>query len=327
MKANINDIVKIVKPGNPSDQSNNNGQKTDTLDKSKNQKIDQDKSSKDQNEGPSVNTDTLDGDTSSVTIIRGPKTGEVISQEEGRDIAKKEGIEESSRQMTEEKWKETARKASIYLDPRNTDRGRGKGAIFQRIMELTEPKVNWKQELARILGKMSSSSSFKMPNRRHVSSGQYRYGLEDTEFALENAAIAMDVSGSIASDFPELAAEVVGIVKAKKIKNVSILPFANEVVDPFQIKGSRRPSPDDFAKVRTGGGTEAMPNVIDWIDTNLKGKVDVVIVMTDGYLTNGMPSAPKWGNKTIWLIFDNPRFDIPPDWGRVIHINGISYKK
>jgi hypothetical protein len=250
-------------------------------------------------------------------------TGEVLSKERGRQIAREEGVEGDGPEMTEQDWKEDGRKAvQRHLTPRSNKKGSGRGAIYQRIMELTQPKVNWRQELKRFIGRLASSSSFKLPNRRHISAGEYRYGLEDTDNALDNAVVALDVSGSIANAFPELAAEVVGIVKAKKIKTISILPFANTVVDPFQIRGFKKPTPDDFAKVRTGGGTEAIPDVIDWIDTNLKGKVDFVVIMTDGHLTNALPPAPKnWGKKTLWLVFDNPGFDVPSDTAVTDYLN------
>jgi hypothetical protein len=354
MRASLDEIVKITKPGQGGGSGSGEDQgedqpkrpKTDTLgdkepeeDQGEEGKGEEGKSEegkgkegkgkgkegkgKDSGEGPMVKTGDFSEDET-VTVTRGPMTGEVLSKERGRRIAGEEGVEGNGPEMTEEDWKEDGRKgAQKNLTPRSKGKGHGRGAIYQRIMELTEPKVNWRQELKRFIGRLASSSSFKLPNRRHISAGEYRYGLEDTDHALENAAVALDVSGSIANAFPELAAEVVGIVKAKKIKTVSILPFANTVVDPFQIRGFKKPTPDDFAKVRTGGGTEAIPDVIDWIDTNLKGKVDFVVIMTDGHLTNALPPAPKnWGKKTLWLVFDNPGFDVPADWGKIIHANG-----
>lgn len=336
MKASLDEIVKINKPGQGNGgQSSQSQQRTDSLGDQESGEHGEPQDGEGQDSGkqegseksPMVKSGDFSDDDAqpSVTVIRGPMTGEVITREKGRRIAEEEGVDPSeSRNMSDQDWKDLGRKlAQTHLNPRSKSAGSGKGAIYQRIMELTEPKINWRQELRRFIGKLASSSSFKLPNRRHISTGQYRYGLEDTDNALDNAAVAMDVSGSIAGAFPELAAEVVGIVKAKKIKTVSVLPFANTVVDPFQIKGFKKPTPDDFAKVRTGGGTEAIPDVISWIDKNLKGNVDFVVIITDGYLTNNLPPAPKsWGKKTIWLVFDNPGFDVPSDWGRIIHANG-----
>lgn len=346
MKASLEEIVKINKPGQGSGgQSSQSKQRTDSLgdQESGEQGEPQDgegqgndsQDGEGQDSGKQVGSgkspmvksgDFSDDDAQpSVTVVRGPMTGEVITREEGRRIAGEEGVDPSeSRNMSDQDWKDLGRKlAQTHLNPRSKSAGAGKGAIYQRIMELSEPKVNWRQELRRFIGRLASSSSFKLPNRRHIGAGQYRYGLEDTDNALDNAVVAMDVSGSIAAAFPELAAEVVGIVKAKKIKTVSVLPFANTVVDPFQVKGFKKPTPDDFAKVRTGGGTEAIPDVISWIDKNLRGNADFVVIMTDGYLTNALPPAPKnWGKKTLWLVFDNPGFDVPSDWGRIIHANG-----
>lgn len=330
MRASLDEIVKIKKPGKGGGSSSDQPtqQKTDSLgDKeSGEEQGDEGGSSDDLGKGPMVKTgDFSDDEIKTVTVTRGPMTGEVITREKGKQIAGEEGVDDaSSPTMSDQDWKDFGRKlAQTHLSPRSKNRGSGKGAIYQRIMDLTEPKVNWRQELRRFIGRLASSSSFKLPNRRHVSAGQYRYGLEDTDNALDNAVVAMDVSGSIANSFPELAAEVVGIVKAKKIKTVSILPFADTVVDPFQLRGFKKPTPDDFAKVKTGGGTEAIQDIINWVDKNLKSNVDFVVIMTDGYLTRELPPAPKnWGKKTLWLVFDNPGFDVPSDWGRIIHANG-----
>lgn len=258
-----------------------------------------------------------------ITVVRGPMTGQMIDKKTGDRIAGDEG-EDQSKDLNEDALKSAIRaSAQRNLTPRNKNKGSGNnGDIYQRIMELTETKVNWRTELAKFIGKIAHKSEFKMPNRRYVSSGQYRYGLEDTDNALENAVVALDVSGSVASSFPEFAAEVVGIVKAKKIKTISVLPFADTVVTPFQVKGFKKPTPDDFAQVRTGGGTEAIPHVIRWVDEKLRGRIDFAVIVTDGYLTNGLPDPPRWGFRCIWLVFDNEGFTVPPTWGKVIHATG-----
>jgi len=264
-----------------------------------------------------------------ITVIRGPKTGEVITKEEGNIIAKNEGHgvngseSQGDRPKSDDDLKREIRQAAQrHLSPRSKSMGSGNnGDIYQRIMELTEPKVNWRGELSRIIGRIASKQEFKFPNRRFIASGEYRYGLQDEYAALDKAALALDVSGSIMSNFPELAAEVAGIVRAKKIKNIFVLPFADTVVTPFVLKSFKKPTADDFAKVRTGGGTEAIPAVIEYIDKHIKNP-DFVVILTDGYITNDIPKkVPRWGHKIIWVIYDNPNFSIEPKWGRIIHAN------
>lgn len=263
-----------------------------------------------------------------ITEIRGPKTGEVITKAEGDSIARGEGIDPGDNSglpsESEDQLKDKVRSAAQrHLSPRNKNKGSGNdGDIYQKIMELTEPKVNWRQALSRFIGRLASKSEFKMPNRRFVARGEYRHSLVDEYQMLKSAAVAMDVSGSIMENFPELAAEVVGIVKAKKIKTVHVVPFADNVVTPFDIKGSKKPTRSDFEKVRTGGGTEAIGKVIDYINEKTRKKPDFVVIMTDGHLTRGLPEKrPPWAKKIIWLIFDNPSFEVGPEWGTVIHAN------
>lgn len=349
MKANISDIIKIVPPSKTgsrggSGSGSGSGIQTRTLEPQDQEPGEgpgeggdsqpSDKSGE-EGSGPSVGTSTIDdvdkknvvvrddvrkGKSEGKVVRRG--TGEVISPEEGKRIAQAEGYDEKS-QAGEEDWKNKARAAAQkHLTPRTRSKGHGSGSIYQRIMELTDPIVDWRQELKKFIGKLASSSDFKFPARRSVASGDYRYALKTQQNALENGVVAIDVSGSVAAAFPEFAAEVVGIASAKKIKQISVLPFANTVVDPIVLRNFKKPTPEDFEKVRTGGGTEAIPDVINWIDQNLRGKPDFVVIITDGYLTNGLPEPPKWGKNTIWLIFDNSSFDVPLGWGRVIHAQG-----
>jgi hypothetical protein len=292
-------------------------------------------------EGPMVNSDSIDNVRKSTTVIRnditkgksggkvvGRGTGEVITPAQGKQLAKEEGYEDRP-PLTEEQWKEIARTAAkAHLNPqtklsaRNDKKGGGSGAIYQKIMDLTDPIVDWRAELRRFIGKLASSSDFKFPSRRSIGTGDYRYGIKTQNNALENGVVAIDVSGSVAAAFPDFASEVVGIAAAKKIKQIAVLPFAERVVDPIVLKNFKKPQPSDFEHVRTGGGTEAIPDVMSWIKDNIRDRPDFVVIITDGHLTHGLPVAPKWGKKTIWLVFDNSTFDVPPGWGQVIHAIG-----
>jgi hypothetical protein len=339
MKANLSDIIKLVNPskssGGEGSGSGEGGIQTKTIEKPGDQEQPGEEGSGSGEGEAIVGTDSIDNVGKKTVVIRndvtGGKsggqvvrrgTGEVISPEEGRRIAESEGYGERQ-QADEEDWKKRSRDAAQkHLTPRNRSKGHGSGEIYQRIMELTDPIVDWRQELKKFIGKLASSSDFKFPARRSISSGDYRYSLKTQNNALENGVVAIDVSGSVAAAFPEFAAEVVGIASAKKIKQISVLPFANTVVDPIILKSFKKPTPDDFENVRTGGGSEAIPDVVKWIDDNLRGKPDFVVIITDGHLTEGLPDPPKWGKNTIWLVFDNSAFDVPLRWGRVIHAKG-----
>lgn len=261
-----------------------------------------------------------------ITVARSARptrgTGEVIGKAQGDRIREAEGVEVSKTDT--DKWKDDLRKIipQKELTPRTKIAGSGIGEIYQRIHSLVTPVVNWRQQLKQFIGQVTDKEYFKMPSRRSAASSDYRTGLKEEDTALNHVAVALDVSGSIAAAFPELAAEVVGICMARRIKTVSVLPFASDVHDVFQIKNGRKPTPNDFAKVRTGGGTEAIGDVMEWIRRNANDRPDVCVIMTDGYLTNALPDAPRWGKKTIWLVFDNPGFTVPSNWGRVIHAIG-----
>jgi hypothetical protein len=335
MKTTIDQIVKVVKPSKGGGQSGDQKEpkiKTKTLgDQEPNDgsvESDAEKQGSDSGEGSEkAKVKTMDpgsiGKRNVVERRSMPNTGQVLSPTAGQNIAKELGLD-PGKPATEGDWKKAAKSAvQTHLTPRSRMAGSGNnGNIYQKIMDLVEPKINWREELSRYIGDYASEPDFKMPARRGVGRDEFRYGMYDKETAIENAVVCLDVSGSVANSFPELAAEVVGIASAKEIETISVVPFADTVVDPFKVENFRIPTAEDFEKVRTGGGSEAINKVIQWIDAEAPNP-DFVVIVTDGYLTNGVPNqAPSWGTKTIWLIFDNPRFNVPDSWGRIIHANG-----
>jgi hypothetical protein len=359
MKANLSDIIKLVNPSKPSGGQGGSGSgggiQTQTVEEPQDQETQDGEGDQSQqspqapndskpgagqgeggegSEGPMVGTDSIDNIEKKTVVVRNdvPKgksggqvvrrgTGEVISPEQGKRIAEAEGYDEKS-QAGEEDWKKKSRDAAQrHLTPRTRTSGKGTGEIYQRIMELTDPIVDWRQELKKFIGKLASSSDFKFPARRSIASGDYKYALKNQNNALEKGVVAIDVSGSIASAFPDLLAEVVGIASAKKVKEISVLPWNDRVGEPVIFKNFKKPQPSDFENVKTGGGSTGIPDIVRWIKDRLKDKPEFVVIMTDGYIPT-LPDAPKWGKKTIWLVFDNSSFDPPIGWGRVIHAKG-----
>ena len=252
--------------------------------------------------------------------------GEVTTKQHGDEIMRRNGYDPSSGQNnTAESWSKSATSAAKEAQSKLSKRSQmagtgGNGSIYQRIIDMHTPKVDWQAELADLVGTIISEYNFKPWNRRSIGGGNYRYAIKNETNDLENIVVALDVSGSVANSFPELASEVTEIAMARTSRTLSVVPFASTVVDPFQMEDGDIPDAEDFAKVRTGGGSEAIDQVIDWVNENTEGEINVAVIVTDGHLTYGPGPAPEWEDSVIWLIFDNPNFQC--DWGRIIHADG-----
>lgn len=258
-------------------------------------------------------------------LIKDRGQGQMLSEEESDRLIKEAGLEQGKKVDSNEIIDEAARAIEQVQSNRKSMGHGGGGALRKRLAELNTPKVDWRAVLKRYIGNLMSKMEEYFGNRKFIGTGDYLYGDRPKYDAVNKCAIAIDVSGSVAGDedFKEFVSEVAALAHEKKINEIHILPFAEKVKDEFIIK-NRQPKLEDFDNVRRGGGTEAIPHVINYVNNMKGGQVSFVIIITDGYLTSGLPQPPKWGTKTIWLIYGNPTFErdfgFDPRWGRTIHL-------
>ena len=269
------------------------------------------------------------GDDDGAVSKSGNNVGGIMDSDTSKSIQEAEGVPvELPNEKTWEDWGDTATKNIDRLtSERGTIGGHGGGNLRKKIAELYTPKVDWRAELKRFIGKMLSQTEEYMGARRHIHSGMYLTGERNLYEGLDQAVVAVDVSGSVQGDFPEFITEVAEISKARQIQKIHVTPFADKVKDVVVLKKKEPITPETFAHVRLGGGTEAIGDVIQYVKDKVKNNPAFVVIITDGYLTSGLPKAPVWGKKTIWLIFSqddkrsiNREFKAPAEWGRVIYV-------
>lgn len=180
------------------------------------------------------------------------------------------------------------------------------GDLQRYINNLLDPKLPWHSILRRYMNKTTKADySFRKPNRRffpeHILPSQHSETLADF-------TIAVDTSGSVTDDnFNQFISETYSILKRLKPKNLTFLQFDTSIKAEDKIE-----SVNDLKKVKfTGrGGTRIKP-VIEWAKVN---KPTALIIFTDGYFS--MP-ADVLKCPTIWVIYNNPKFD--PPFGKTIH--------
>lgn len=252
--------------------------------------------------------------------------GGMIDDKESQEMQENMGVPV---QMPDKQWKERMQekiwKDIDRLKPIQSNRGQkggsGNGNLRRRITELYTPKVDWKRELKKFIGYIMSGVEDGL-GKRFIHKGDYFQSDKLKEDGLDRAVVAVDVSGSVMGDFAEFITEVVEIVHARYIQRLHVLPFAGDVHDPVVLKAKEKITPETFAHVDLGGGTEAIPDVQAYIHTVLKDRIAFCVIITDGYLTHGIPEhVKKWGEKVIWLVYDNVSFKAPKKWGRVIHVS------
>lgn len=206
---------------------------------------------------------------------------------------------------------------------RHTIGGHGDSTLKSAITRMHRPKIDWKSELKRFIGTLLSKNREEfIGSKRHLWKDEYRYGDRSKEDALRKACVGIDVSGSVAAEFPEFVSETCEIAKAREIKELHVVPWANSAQDEDAIIiKTQTPTPSMFEHMKLGGGTEAIEDLKRYIKQHLKDNPAYVVIITDGYLTSGLPSPPSWaGKKCIWLVYDNLNFKIPLSWGKIIHV-------
>ena len=251
--------------------------------------------------------------------------GEILTPEEGNQIAKDIGLPGNNPAQQEEKWKKSAKEA---IDEWNkSPRGRTGGAgnrLIDKLAEMLKPKVNWRAMLKKwIAGNVGDERIMKAPSRRALQRGEYSgHGLYRPIDVVNHVVVAIDASGSVIDLAPVFINEINNLSKLGKIDKLSILywddgPKAQEVLkrrEEAKLKGS-----GDFKNL--GGGTTFYP-VSQYITKNYKDAKSVII-FTDAIIDNSIiynSPAPPWKNKALWIVTKGtaPEFIVKPPYGKAI---------
>lgn len=242
--------------------------------------------------------------------------GGMMSTEEGNELAKAEGYEDSP--MTDDTvasaWKEIAIKEA-QKDNR-TDKHGGKANFFSKILNLWKTSTDWKKEFKNVIGHalnpLSQRQAFANKNVL-VSRGDISRTNKDQFDAIDFMTIFIDSSGSISDKMLQyMLSEIYAIALKKKPITLALIQLDTEARD-VQIFHSLK----DFqraAKVMTvkGRGGNNQSKCWEFLknDKRFKGKQsELVIMFTDGWLDQHKRD-PKTMGYLCWAIVDNPAFKI-----------------
>lgn len=218
----------------------------------------------------------------------------------GDDIEEAEGSEAEQAQEQAE-WKVRVAQAAQAAKMM----GKLSAGMERFVGELLQPKVDWRDVLARFLTKCKDDTrSFARPNRRFLSQGLYLPTTSGER--LGRVAVYVDCSGSIGDrEISEFAAEIRAIHEDMRPESLHVGYFDSKVshLDVF--------TPDDTVVVKPhGGGGTAFSPIFKHIEENNINPV-ACVVLTDLCCDDFGP-APDY--PVLWV---SNHSDKAP-WGEVV---------
>ena len=184
-------------------------------------------------------------------------------------------------------------------------------SLERLINEITQPKIPWREVLARFLTEPARNDySWQMPNRRFIHQGLYLPELKNPELGL--IALLVDTSGSISQqDLNQFAAEMHSLLAAYKTELMVI--YVDAAVQGVEFIASD--DTDMNLELKGGGGTDYRPGY-DWLHE--QGHMPTAAVyLTDGYC-NSFPDEPDF--PTLWVLTQKSDYFKPP-FGEILVID------
>lgn len=320
-KKHIQDILK----GNGESQSgDDNGQSNDldtdlsgtpAGDKQKEQSNGQDTSGRGNGSQQNGQSNRGSGDQGQVTPQdctgqygeNTPKTpGGFMDVDEGNKLAKEEGYEQApSTDSISNSWKDVAVQAAQKAQGKNA------GSLVSKILGIWKTTTDWKKSFRKIIGhSLNTQDKRQAYANKNILATQDRVARTDKDKydCIDYMCIFTDSSGSVSDqDLQYMLSEIYQIAYQLKPETLVVGQFDTKITDVRIFN-----SPAEFKKysmhatVKGRGGTECKC-IWDLLKTDKRFKnhsAELVIIMTDGYLTQ-YKRDPKKMNNLCWCIIDN----------------------
>ena len=228
-----------------------------------------------------------------------------LTDEHGWEEAQE--MSDAEKKVLEQTIDAAIRQGSLLAGKMGGDTARG------LVGELTEPKVNWREQLRDFVTSVTAgrdASTWRRPNRRWLS--QDIYMPSPISEAIGGMVIGVDTSGSIRQkDIAEFLSEVRSITETVTPERVHLLYWDTAVAREEEY------TPDQYDMLATstkpagGGGTD--PTCVkEWLDSVTGVTPSVLLMLSDGYICG-----------------DWPNFGIPTLWGMTTDVtaeNGVTIK-
>ena len=249
-------------------------------------------------------------------------TGGIISEEQGKKIAKESGYgkdEIGPDESAKDKWNVESGKMLDKME-KSKQYGSGKGnALLKTLQSLHRGDVNWKRLFRKYVATaLSPEKIWKLGSKKHLGKEYIKRGEKQKYDAIKKIVVMVDVSGSMSQKTLEkILGEINEIIFAKKVKEI-VVGFFDDGVDEKSVQTIKRHGNRPWIpKNVSGGGGTSFQKPLDWIHENLKDRITLCVFFTDGYAP--MPTKPRYASKFIWLVYDNPGFEKP--FGKVINLS------
>jgi len=235
--------------------------------------------------------------------------GEVrdYKQDKGQNKSKsktRSGNYANTRAQQEKNWKIAIARATAIAKAQ----GRLPANLDRKIEEILQPKLPWKEILARFITENARNDyTWKQPNKRYLYAGLYLPGLNVP--TLGTIAVIIDTSGSISqNELNIFASELHAILSIYPGTEIKVIYVDTQVANVETI------DINDFQlHARGGGGTDFKPGFAYLEKENILPSC--VIYFTDGYC-NSFPEPPDY--PTLWILTDKANFQ--PSFGEVIRM-------
>ena len=176
--------------------------------------------------------------------------------------------------------------------------------------------INWVDVLSSYIHRSLAIISGKVdytwdrPNRRLIHAGIYLPSMIGKQL---NICVGLDVSGSMLEVLDRVIPEVLGLVNQYNT-NCYLISCDCEIKNVQQVSSEYQL---DLRSFLVGGGGTRITPIFEYIEEELKGKCDLVIIATDGYIDDVDNKFSEY--ETIWLIINNPKFK--PNFGNTIYLD------
>jgi predicted metal-dependent peptidase len=178
--------------------------------------------------------------------------------------------------------------------------GTGAGDLDRDLLELLEPKVDWREMLREFVKSTCSAkdtSSWRRVNRRFLSMGTYMPSLVGEKVG--HMVIAVDTSGSVGQEeLSGFLTEVKGIAEEVKPSQVDLIYWDSRVAAHEEYTENDVSNIINSTKPRGGGGTS--PSCVSEYLKEKRIVPECVIMLTDGYV--GSDWGRDWTAPVLWAI-------------------------
>ena len=178
--------------------------------------------------------------------------------------------------------------------------GTGGGDLDRDLLELLEPKVDWREMLREFVKSTCSAkdtSSWRKVNRRFLSMGTYMPSLIGEKVG--HLVVAVDTSGSVGQEeLSGFLTEVKGIAEEVKPSQVDLIYWDSRVAAHEEYTEGMVGDIINSTKPRGGGGTS--PSCVSQYLKDKRIVPECIIVLTDGYV--GSDWGSDWTAPVLWAI-------------------------